>query len=323
MTTIEYIIKRFKINDFLELRLEKDTNNNRANTFVYVKNRVFRNCKFLLIKIPIEKLHSLNNIESIDEVSEKLGFQLEDTLRPDEVGLSSEDEFWAHCSNLHAWYEFNYDTRLLHSNLSFPLLKRLVDAGDINARQVFKEEIAKRLESGYLPVVAYLVIEGYLDYLSDGFLYSYINSNSSSFLKILFDAISSTEIANGYLAGLYLFDRIYPHLNENVIAQFTDIIKDNAENVNFILYEPGMLTPNSYTYIDDNRLHNVRLALILDMLKKKDFRQFALSEINLFDYLENNLKFYKFKEIADLKRSSSRKEWRKLKKSLFKEFGID
>lgn len=69
-------------------------------------------------------------------------------------------------TKLQAWYEQDYDTRLLHSNLAFPLLKKLTYCGDPFAKKVFKEEIAKRLESGFLPVVLYLIKEGYLSYLN-------------------------------------------------------------------------------------------------------------------------------------------------------------
>jgi len=69
--------------------------------------------------------------------------------------------------NLQVWAENNYDTRLLHSNLSFPLLRELVKAGDIKAKKVFREEIAKRIESGYVPVIIYLLNQGYLDFLNN------------------------------------------------------------------------------------------------------------------------------------------------------------
>lgn len=58
-------------------------------------------CKFLLLNIPVEKINFLDEIE-----------------------------FWGHCSNLQVWAENNYDTRLLHRNLSSPLLKQLSDLGD-------------------------------------------------------------------------------------------------------------------------------------------------------------------------------------------------
>jgi hypothetical protein len=46
------------------------------------------------------------------------------------TNIPPEIRFWAHCSNLETWGENNYDTRLIHSNLAFPLLKKLTEAGD-------------------------------------------------------------------------------------------------------------------------------------------------------------------------------------------------
>ena len=66
---------------------------------------------------------------------------------------------------MQVFYEYNYDTRLLHSNIAFPLLKRLTSAGDLQAKKVFREEIAKRYESGNETVRRYLKNEGYLQYL--------------------------------------------------------------------------------------------------------------------------------------------------------------
>ena len=51
--------------------------------------------------------------------------------------ITPEQEFWGHRSNIQAWVECEYDTRLLHSNLSFPLLKALSDAGDPKAKAIF------------------------------------------------------------------------------------------------------------------------------------------------------------------------------------------
>ena len=85
---------------------------------------------------------------------------------PTEVGLSPETRFWGHCSNLQAWSENNYDTRILHSNLAFPLLKKLTEAGDPVAHNVFKEEIAKKLNSGYPPVIDFLIEENYTKFLT-------------------------------------------------------------------------------------------------------------------------------------------------------------
>ncbi|MGB5912463.1 MAG: Rab family GTPase [Promethearchaeia archaeon] len=152
-------LREFKINNYLTLKLQ----NNRTN--IYVKGILFNQCKYLLLNIEKDKFQYYEKIESIDEAAETLDRSLEGT-HFNNFDLSPKTEFWGHCSNLQAWYENDYDTRLLHRNLAFPLLKALAEAGDPLAKKVFKEEIALRLESGYSSVVRYLVTQGYLNYLS-------------------------------------------------------------------------------------------------------------------------------------------------------------
>jgi len=66
--------------------------------------------------------------------------------------------------NLQVWAENNYNTRLLLSNLAFPLLRRLTEVGDPIARKVFKDEIIKRILSYELNVIRFLIGEGYFKY---------------------------------------------------------------------------------------------------------------------------------------------------------------
>ena len=150
---------QFKINDFLCLKLE----NSRTN--IYVKNELFIQCKYLLLTISKGEFESTTLINSIDEAVELLdnSLEIQDNLT---ALLTPEAQFWGHCSNLQAWYESNYDTRLLHSNLAFPLLKKLTEAGDTKAKKVFKDEIAKRFERGNLNSVIYLLENEYLTYLN-------------------------------------------------------------------------------------------------------------------------------------------------------------
>jgi len=137
---------KFTINKFLELRLE----NGRTN--IYVNNKLFLQCKYLLIKIPINEIESFEEISSINEVIDKLDKTLEVSENKYNI-ISPEIQFWGHCSNLQVWYENNYNSCLIHTNLAFPLLKRLTEAGDIIAKNVFKEEIAKRFDEGQLSVI--------------------------------------------------------------------------------------------------------------------------------------------------------------------------
>jgi len=151
--------KEFKINEKLTVKLE----NNRTN--IYVNGRLFNQCKYLLLNISTSKIRAYDRIDSIDEAAETLDRNLERGA-PDIV-ISPETEFWGHCSNIQVWYENNYDTRILHRNLAFPLLKALVAANDALAKKVFKEEIALRLESGYPSVVFYLIERKYLRFLTE------------------------------------------------------------------------------------------------------------------------------------------------------------
>ncbi len=152
-------MKEFKVNEYLSLKLENN------ETIIYVKDEQFKHCKFLLLEIPVNEIKSLEDIESIDQAAEKLDKSLENP-HYQEYELSPELQFWGHCSSLQVWVENNYNTRLLHSNLAFPLLKKLADVGDPLAKKVFKEEIVKRFCSGYFPTMNYLIIEEYLDYLN-------------------------------------------------------------------------------------------------------------------------------------------------------------
>ena len=132
---------------------------------IFVDGEQFNQCAALVFAIDPNITQSLDNIQSIDELSDVFEYEMEyDEMEYDEI--PAEDEFWGHCSNIQAWAEHDYDTRLIHRNLAFPLLKRLTEAGDLTAKRVFKEEIAKRYSSGHPTVQEYLRKEGYLELLS-------------------------------------------------------------------------------------------------------------------------------------------------------------
>ena len=159
------IDKEFKVNDYLTLRLESVWGHKEQETVIYVAGEWFQQCKFLLLDMFIEEASFFDEIDSIDEAAVKLS-QSQERNKFFKRKIPIEVEFWGHCSNLQVWAEYNYDTRLLHSNLAFPLLKKLTEAGDPIANRVFREEIAKRIEQGYQPVVEYLKEEMYFKYLS-------------------------------------------------------------------------------------------------------------------------------------------------------------
>ena len=166
-----YNMKEFKANKYILLRLEG------IYTQMYVNNERFVGCARLILNISKKEVDSFDEIESIDEASELSDHYLIDNeiykeehgklaFSPYSYDIPPETEFWGHCSNIQAWIENDYNTCILHSNIAFPLLKELTKAGDPKAKRVFKEEIAKRMSSGYYPTIKYLILEGYLFFLT-------------------------------------------------------------------------------------------------------------------------------------------------------------
>jgi len=127
-------MQEFKVNEYIKLKLEE------KQTILYLKDEKFRQCRSLILNIPLEGIPSLSKLRSIDEAADALG-RVEDGQQGVDYIIDPETEFWAHCSNLQAWYENDYNMGLIHSNLAFPLLKKLTEADDPLARRVFKEEI--------------------------------------------------------------------------------------------------------------------------------------------------------------------------------------
>jgi hypothetical protein len=165
-------MKEFVINKFLKIKLED------GRTIIYVNDEQFKQCKFLFLNIKVDDLVLLEEIDSIDEAAEVLDRSAEGRDQRS-LNITPKEEFWGHCSNLQVWYEHNYDTRLLHRSLSFSLLKKLSDAGDPLAQQVFSEEIAKRFNEGTDSVQNFLMVEGYLDYINDDYFWSLFDLDTS------------------------------------------------------------------------------------------------------------------------------------------------
>ncbi len=159
----------FEVNKYIKLKLVK------GKTLIYIDGKRFIQCIRLFIQIPVDKIEKYDQINSIDEAAEIYKKTLMDGtiyegvhgLTPDKLipQINPEEEFWAHCSNIQVWCENDYDTRILHSNIAFPLLKKLDEIGDLKAHEIIKEEIALRLENGTPNVFIFLFQEGLLDVL--------------------------------------------------------------------------------------------------------------------------------------------------------------
>ncbi len=105
------MVTTFQINPYLELRLEQGKSN------IYVDGIFFQHCKYLLLNVPINDIE-VETIESIDEAAEYLDNSLEpieeeEEDKEPEIYIAPNVEFWGHSSNIQAWYEHNYNTRLI------------------------------------------------------------------------------------------------------------------------------------------------------------------------------------------------------------------
>jgi hypothetical protein len=180
---------KFSINDHLELRLE----NNKTN--IYVNNELFIQCKYLLLNVPTEEINYLNDINSIDEAVVKLNRSFEFSSQT-ETEISPEVQFWGHCSNLQAWFENNYNSCLIHSNLAFPLLRKLTDVGDLLAKKVFKEEIAKRFENGHISTVQFFAYNNYLNFLNKVELECLFELSSRNLIQNVLNKLEKLMISN-------------------------------------------------------------------------------------------------------------------------------
>ncbi len=169
----------FEVNKYLKLKLEG------GRTNIYVKGRKFQQCMYLLLNIPVDRIEDYDEIESIDEAAEKLDRSLEGNQNRPITRITPEEEFQGHCSNIQVWAENGYDTRILHRNLAFPLLKRLSEVGDPQAKKVFSEEIALRLASKHPTVVQFLTHNGYLRYLNPDELESIFDDLNTNFINEL------------------------------------------------------------------------------------------------------------------------------------------
>jgi hypothetical protein len=166
-------IEEFKISNLLSVRL--DCNGPR----MYVKGQPFNQCAYPVIN---GGGHRDNHVEHNDDgkeprVSRKAAgsvdaFLWKEHRTLDHPGyvqnpkMSMQELFWGLCSTLQAWVENDYDTRLLHANLAFPLARALANAGDSAAKAMFEREVIARWKSDFEPVQTYLFHGGFLNALS-------------------------------------------------------------------------------------------------------------------------------------------------------------
>ena len=289
----------FKIDEFITLKLEN------GKTNIYVEEKLFKQCKFLLLHIPVKNIDELDEMETVDEVAGRLNQSLEHEGNNLE-NISPEVEFWAHSSNLQTWVENNYNTKLLHRNLAFSLLKKLSDSGVRRARQVFKEEIIKRFESGFLPVVQYLILQGYLNYLNEEELNVLFENYDLPLFNLLYKEIRATN-GNQLYKLIRLFNKLssfYPKIFESVAIFLKKKKKENviSEKVVEIFKESYVENKNKFISIEMQKFYLNILSHYKDPLITINFLEIliktGLSELKKSKkIIEKNIKIPHSKKI--------------------------
>jgi len=280
-------MKEFKVNEYISLRLESE------QTVIYIKGKCFHHCKSLLYNVPVKEIKDYEDIQCIDDLESICENQTEK-----KIVIDPESEFWAYCSNIQAWAENDYDTCLLHREISISLLKNLTDVGDPVAKRVFKAEIAKSFETGNKNIFYYLLDQNYLGHyfseeelitiyvnriIHDGNLKSKSNPNLLEILINRFPMSSYyyyTEILYHILEKIKDKARI-PFLN-NIIRLF---LNENLTVITFLIKEFVIteFTVDDFAYI----LQNINAKFLEIMFKiyieeKKNYKGYWYLDNDFF-----------------------------------------
>ena len=247
-----------EINQYITLRLEN------GKTYIYINGKRFIQCIRLILNIPKVDVPLYDEIESIDEAAKIYNKQIYQNrivmgpmafpVQDQSHNITPEQEFWGHCSNIQAWVEHDYDTRILMSNISFPMLRELTRAGNLKARKLYKEEIAMRLESGHPSVVQYLLAQGYIKEFTPAEFQSILESTSlikriSSEPKILFQFLKSCILK-------------FPNLIEYIILQILKLPDSKNVFLSIVQKEPLLPTfPPFSRYSSSQFLYGIKNAL--------------------------------------------------------------
>nr|MDO8088346.1 tetratricopeptide repeat protein [Candidatus Sigynarchaeum springense] len=236
--------ERFIVNEHIDVVLEDD-----GNTHVYIDGKQFIQCIRLLLAVPI--VDDAGEITSIDDAQKKYGtiYQGKGHEPPvQHLHVDPITEFKGHCSNIQAWVENDYNTRLLHSNIAFPLLKELARAGDAKAKHVLDAELAERVTNGSA-VTRKAILETCWDLLEPSLRSSMIEEIPRNERELFWWKIGDDLYASGDMTG--------------AIAAYRAVVKTWASD-----------PQGWYNFPDQNRGRSkVLFTLGLALAKKDDVKE--------------------------------------------------
>jgi hypothetical protein len=241
--------REFRINEHLTLKLIK------GQTVIHIDEEPFHQCKYLLLNLTSKDFANFENIDSIDEAFEIYN-KMDKKHEKNHDIIDPVSEFIGHCSNLQAWYEYDYDLRILHSSLSIPLLKKLAFLGDKMATIRLKESIATRIATKNYNTIIFYLNEKYLKLFSN------------EELEVMFDEWLDKNINFTLMEKRRLWYPLLKELVERKINRAQKIIKDE---IIYYLKEDDF---TAYRYLLKNdffKLLNLEdLEEIYELVPKKD-----------------------------------------------------
>ena len=164
----KHVIKFKRVNENISLRvIRKDITiekrENKSETFYEKRIRIEININNEpIIKIPNTFFPSFEKV--IHEISQSWNPQkiIESDNKPIKV-------FHWLVQNISTWCENNYDTKLLHYKIAFPLLRKLKEIGETKFQIIFQQEILWSYRQRNLHVKNFLESEGYLKEIGEFF----------------------------------------------------------------------------------------------------------------------------------------------------------
>ena len=253
-------MKEFKIDEHITLRLIGIKN---QETIIFVDGEEFMQCRYLLIVNPQEK-EGFKEITSIDEASELLRKDLERILKPNDLGITSEEEFWGHCSNLQAWVENGYDINIIHTNLGLPLLKELAKKGVLKAKAKLKEVVIELFKKQNNRKILFLLERDYLRFFNyDEFktLYKVFSDTSHLSKKVINikDIPFYVDLFRAFSAYSRCFSETHDYLLQPIIPDIQNFIK--KIKINFDVQNKDLWKALHYKTFIDNRYITVKELL--------------------------------------------------------------
>jgi len=247
----------YVITNNIEVKLEG------SRTFLYINGEKFIECMRLVLQIPLGKISDYDFVGSIDDLSENYKTFLEGEIYEGggSHSISPEQEFWGHCSNIQAWVEHDYDSRLIHSNLAFPILRRLSQEGVKRAQVKYAEEVVKRVMLYNKNTFIYLCLEGHVHSIPDYLMEDIYISDSRKWNELLFKTIQDKDLMVRY-SSIFLFDKLHStirKIKESICENYITVIENDTE-----------LCINLFSFLEIDKMINLdRLDIVKKYLEER------------------------------------------------------